>query len=75
MQYKTSDIVLAAALKSLGKTLSSVELQGSKGIFVFEDVEQEFLDQFDLSQVCVEPIAFHGAIKHLTTIVRRKLNN
>lgn len=75
MQYKTSDIVLAASLKSLGNTLSSVELQGSKGIFVFEDVEQQFLDQFDLGQVRIEPIAFHSAVKQLTTIVRRKLNN
>ena len=75
MQYKTSDIVLAASLKSLGNTLSSVELQGSKGIFVFEDVEQQFLDQFDLGQIRIEPIAFHSAAKQLTTIVRRKLNN
>lgn len=75
MQYKTSDIVLAASLKSLGNTLSSVELQGSKGIFVFEDVEQQFLDQFDLGQIRIEPISFHSAVKQLTTIVRRKLNN
>lgn len=75
MQYKTSDIVLAASLKSLGNTLSSVELQGSKGIFIFEDVEQKFLDQFDLGQVRIEPIMFHSAVKQLTTIVRRKLNN
>lgn len=75
MQYKTSDIVLAASLKTKGSALVSVELQGSKGIFVFEDVEQDFLDEFDLGQVRVEPIAFHGAVKQLTTIVRRKLNN
>lgn len=75
MQYKTSDIVLAASLKTIGKPLVSVELQGAKGIFVFEEVEQEFLDGFDLGQIRIEPVAFHGAVKQLTTIVRRKLNN
>lgn len=75
MQYKTSDIVLAAALKVEGSTLISVDIFGSKGIFVFEDVEQEFLDRFDLGQTRIEPVSFHGAVKQLTTIVRRKLNN
>lgn len=75
MLYRTSDIVLAASLKVKGYNLSSVELQGSKGIFVFEAVEQEFLDQFDLGQILVEPTTFHGAVKQLTTIVRRKINN
>ncbi len=74
MEYRTSDIVLAASLKVKGFNLSSVELQGAKGIFVFEDVKQEFLDQFDLGQVAVEPTTFHSAVKQLTTIVRRKLN-
>lgn len=75
MVYKTSDIVLAASLKVKGYHLSSVELQGSKGIFIFDGVEQEFLDQFDLGHFLVEPTTFHGAVKQLTTIVRRKINN
>ena len=75
MQYKTSDIVLAASLKVEGFHLSSVELQGTKGIFIFESVEQDFLDRFDLGQVTVEPSTFHNAVKQLTTIVRRKLTN
>lgn len=75
MGYKTSDIVLAASLKVKGYHLSSVEIQGSKGIFIFDEVDQEFLDLFDLGQVQVEPTTFHGAVKQLTTIVRRKINN
>jgi hypothetical protein len=75
MLYRTSEVGLAASLKVKGYNLSSVELQGSKGIFVFEAVEQEFLDQFDLGQILVEPTTFHGAVKQLTTIVRRKINN
>lgn len=70
-EYKTADIVLAASLKVGGYTLSSIELQGNKGIFVFEEVDADFLTQFDLGKLQVEPVSFNNTIKQLTTSVRR----
>jgi hypothetical protein len=70
-EYKTADIVLAASLKVCGYALSSIELQGNKGIFVFEDVDADFLTQFDLGKIQVEPVIFNNTIKQLTTSVRR----
>lgn len=70
--YKTSDIVLAASLRVHGNDLSSIELQGSKGIFVFDQVDEQFLQDFDLGKIKVEPIIFNNTIKQLTTSVRRK---
>lgn len=72
MEYKTSDIVLASTLKVKGFVLSGVELQGTRGVFVFEGVDQSILDDFDLGLVMVEPNQYHQAVKQLTTIVRRK---
>ena len=71
--YKTSDIVLAASLKVNGYELESIELVGNKGIFVFNDVSSEFLLDFDLGKIRVEPVIFNNMIKQLTTSVRRKL--
>jgi len=71
--YKTSDIVLAATLKVSNFQLINIELQGSKGVFVFKDVDPEILTTFDLGKTQVEPVAFNNAIKQLTTSVRRMM--
>ena len=72
-EYKTSDIVLAASLKSHNFSLERIELQGNKGIFVFNNVDDEFLINFDLGKVTVEPVNFNNCIKQLTTSVRRMI--
>lgn len=71
LQFKTTDIVLAASLRINNFTLKAIDISGSRGTFVFEDVDDEFLTQYDLSLCRVEPIAFNNAIKTLTTSVRR----
>ena len=69
--YKTSDIILAACLKLNGFTMQSIERTGRKGIFVFENIDQDFITEYDLGNVKVEPVAFNNQIKALTTSVRR----
>ena len=71
MIYKTTDIVLAASLVVHGFKMTSIETVGSRGTFVFESVDDDFLLQYDLSKCAVEPVAFNNAIKRLTTSVRR----
>ena len=71
--YKTTDIVLAATLKLKGCVLLDIEIQGTKGTFVFESVEESLQEDFDLSRLLVEPVEFNNTIKQLTTSVRRKL--
>lgn len=72
-QYKTTDIVLAASLKVHGFPLANIERVGNtnKGIFIFDDVDDEFITNYDLGKVLVEPVAFNNVIKQLTTSVRR----
>ena len=73
LQYKTTDIVLAASLKVHGFSLANIERVGNtnKGTFVFDDVDDEFITNYDLGKVLVEPVAFNNGIKQLTTSVRR----
>ena len=73
VNYKTSDIVLAASLKVNGYELESIELTGNKGIFVFNHVDKDLLLDFDLGKLQVEPVNFNNTIKQLTTSVRRML--
>lgn len=70
---ETQDIVLAAALKVLGYRLDHIEKVGNKGIFHFVDVDDFAINNYDLGNLLVEPVAFNSAIKALTTASRRIL--
>ena len=70
---ETQDIVLAAALKVLGYRLDHIEKVGNKGIFHFVDVDESTINDYDLGNLKVEPVAFNSAIKALTTASRRTI--
>ncbi len=70
-EYRTTDIILAACLRLEGFQMESIEIAGNKGTFVFEDVDQNFINSYDLGQTRVEPVTFNNMIKQLTTSVRR----
>lgn len=70
-EYKTSDIVLSAFLRLKGCHMRGIEKQGQKGTFVFENVSDCLIREYDLGNASVEPVAFNNAIKQLTTSVRR----
>lgn len=69
--YNTTDIVLAAFLKVYGVSMLRIEKQGTKGTFVFADVPQNLISDYDLGNARVEPVNFNNTIKQLTTSVRR----
>ena len=71
MEYRTTDIILAAYLRLEGVQMLRIEKQGNKGTFVFEDVDQNVVEAYDLGRARVEPVAFNNQIKQLTTSVRR----
>ena len=73
-EFRTSDIILAACLKLDDVEMIKIELTGNKGTFVFADVDQSYVDDYDLGKCQVEPVTFNNAIKQLTTSVRRMLN-
>lgn len=73
--YKTTDIILAAYLRTQGHELQDIEITGNKGTFVFAPVDDNILVDYDLGKCLVEPVAFNNTIKQLTTSVRRKSNN
>ena len=70
-KFETTDIILAAVLKLKGYEMANIIRNGSKGTFVFKNVDKETILEFDLGKVLVEPINFNNAIKQLTTSVRR----
>lgn len=70
-EYRTTDIVLAASLRVHNFKMTLIEVTGNRGTFIFENVDDAFLTQYDLSKCSVEPVAFNNAIKQLTTSVRR----
>ncbi len=71
IEFKTTDIILAAVLKLERLELTDIERNGNKGTFVFINVPDDIISNFDLGKCRVEPITFNNAIKQLTTSVRR----
>jgi hypothetical protein len=74
-EYRTTDIVLAASLCVHDYKMVSIEISGSRGTFVFENVNNEFLLKFELGECLVNPVDFNHQIKRLTTSVRRISSN
>ena len=70
LEYKTSDIGLAAFLRLSGCQMSGIDKQGQKGTFVFLNVADSLIVDYDLGNAQVEPVSFNNAIKQLTTSVR-----
>ena len=71
MELSTTDIVLAAYLKVQGYKMIEILKNGNKGTFVFVDVQDEIINEYDLGQAKVEPKALNYEIKALTTAARR----
>lgn len=72
-QINTQDIILAATLKVLGFNLNHIEKNGNKGTFIFDNVDENIINDYDLGNLKVEPVAFNSAIKALTTATRRQV--
>jgi len=70
-EYRTTDMNLAASLRMHGYEMTDIKLNGNKGTFNFINVNDEFINDFDLGKTLVEPVAFNNTIKQLTTSVRR----
>lgn len=70
-KLETTDIVLAAYLKTRGAKLVDIIKNGNKGTFVFHGVEDQIVNEYDLGQALVEPRALNYEIKALTTAARR----
>lgn len=77
-EYRTSDVVLAAALRVHGVKLERIEKDPQslrRGVFIFSNVTEEILLEFDAGDMRVEPSAFNQQIRVLTTAVKRLLEN
>jgi hypothetical protein len=70
-EFETTDIVLAAYLKTKNFRLVEIVKNGNKGTFVFAGVDQTFIDEYDLGEASVEPKSLNHEIKALTTAARR----
>ena len=55
--YKTSDILLAACLKLEGHQMTAIEVEGSKGTFVFSHVPDQYLIEYDLGNLQVKSVS------------------
>lgn len=70
-KIETTDIVLAAYLKARGFRMIEILKNGNKGTFVFVDVPESEINEYDLGSARIEPKSLNYEIKTLTTAARR----
>jgi len=75
MKYKTTDIVLATCLKMQGYKIEKITVEGRRGTFIFVDIDQSALDEFNYDGVRVEPKEFHNCVRNLTGTINRMITN
>jgi hypothetical protein len=73
MSYITTDIVLAATLQLKGYNISSIVVEGRRGTFTFNDVPPDIISDFHECRILVAPVAFHRALRDITTRVSHKI--
>ena len=71
MKIETTDITMAAYLKAQGAELSKISLQGTRGLFIFENVDKDIVTAFDTGHALIEPVLFHTMLKQLATACKR----
>ena len=69
--FETTDIILAAFLKTKNYRLIEIQKNGNKGTFVFDHVPETVINEYDLGQATVEPKSLNNEIKALTIAARR----
>ena len=67
----TSDIILAAYLRVQGYKMIELTRNGNKGTFIFSEIPNEIINEYDLGRALIEPKALNFTIKELTTAARR----
>ena len=71
MNYKTSDLYLAAFLRAKGEELENIEKNGPKMTFVFKKDHEELKDEiikFYNAQGSIEPLKFIDAIRNMKSL-------
>lgn len=66
MIYETSDITLAAYLKTQGFTIEKITTVGKRGTFHFVDIDPNCLADYMIGNAQIEPVSFHATIRQLT---------
>lgn len=71
--FRTTDIVLASCLKLHGYELKQIVCKGKQGTFVFVDVEQLVIEDFNCGRIHVDPVLFYGTVRQLSASVVRQI--
>ena len=70
-EFSTTDIVLASYLKAMGNKLIDITKLGNRGTFIFSDIDDQIITDYDLGETRVEPKTLSAEIRALTTAARR----
>lgn len=70
MSYQTTNIAVAAGLKSLGHRINNIEVNGRIATFFFPEESRELAMQIELGDLLVDAIRFHQELRRLSGLAR-----
>lgn len=74
MDYRTTDIVLAATLMYYNAQLKDIELNERQGVFILVNVIDHDVEHFKHGRLLVDPYLFNLKLRYLHNEVRKKLS-
>lgn len=71
--YTTNHVPLAAYLKVKGVRIINIEVKDRKGYFTFENVNRDYVIEFNNGEASVEPADYATRMSQLTQTAKRLL--
>lgn len=70
MSYDTSNIAVAAGLRSTGHAIERITVNGRMATFYFDDACREAAGKIEMGQMLVDAIRFHQELRRLSGLAR-----
>ena len=75
MTYQTDNIAVAAALRSLGHTISDITVDGRRATFIFSGDVQEIANDIQIGSQLVDAISIHQELRRLSGLAKSMSQN
>lgn len=75
MTYQTDNIAVAAALRSLGHSITNITVDGRRATFIFSDDVHQLANEIQIGSQLVDAISLHQELRRLSGLAKSMAQN
>jgi hypothetical protein len=75
MTYQTADIAVAAALRSLGHSITNITVEDRRATFSFAGDSSKLASEIQIGSQLVDAISFHQELRRLSGLAKSMSQN